>query len=125
MIPLVTKIAKDVVTMLLSHLKEVFKDYFEKKIDDFQRNLNNKYIEKQFLNQQELVEIAQRNIVPGSNQICAWLTKNEKTYTIFLAYAKNKELLPEKNNKYIAIESEGISRDIENLFGENELIILQ
>lgn len=122
---MVIQLAKNVVKPLLSSLAMKFKDFIERKCDDFLKNLNNIYIQKEFLNMQGLIEIAQKNIVPNSNQVCAWLKKDDKTCTIFLAYANNRELLPENLNKYIAIEVEGISRDVENLFGDNELILLQ
>ncbi|MCR5076766.1 MAG: hypothetical protein K6A82_01860 [Prevotella sp.] len=118
-------IAKKLAVKLLPALKEMFRDFLLGKVDEFKNALNNKYIQKEFLNQQTLVDIARENIVPGSNEVCAWLKKNDTTYTVFLAYSQNRELLPKDKNKFIAIEAGGISRDVEKLFGDNELIILQ
>lgn len=55
-------------------------------------------VKEEFLKLDRLVEIGKANIVPNSNQIVALIKKCDKSTIIYLAYCKDKELLPEKEN---------------------------
>ena len=77
------------------------------------------------LDKRLLIEMAGKNIVPGSNQVVAIKDiKDNKTF-IYLAYAKNRELLDEKCNKFIVLESDNIDESVVELFENESLIILE
>ena len=77
------------------------------------------------LRQDDLVNLSKANMVPGANQVFAFLQKNEADYIVFLAYGKDRELLPNDQNCYIIAESEAISREVESLFDNSKVVILQ
>lgn len=124
---------KDLLTTLENEINRILKAaglWLKEGVECFLNDSNQKSsvkvtpIKEEFLKLDRLVEIAKANIVPNSNQIAAILKKGDNSTIIYLAYCKDKELLPEKDNNYVIIEAEGINREIENLFGDNELIIL-
>lgn len=52
-------------------------------------------------------------------------TKQEDGYFIYLAYSKDRKLLPVANNKYLIIKAQALAKEVEDLFAESELIILK
>lgn len=77
------------------------------------------------LDKELLIEMAGKHIVPGSNQVVAIKDiKDNKTF-IYLAYAKNRELLDEKCNKFIVLESDDIDESVVELFENESLLILE
>ena len=68
---------------------------------------------------------AKKNIVSGATEVVAYKTSKADSFIIYLAYSKEKELLPVEQNRYVIIKAEAVSGDINSLFGENKLIILK
>ena len=89
-------------------------------------NIDVKIFEEKFLEKNTLVKIAKDNIAKGANQVVAYRPNSSSSdyYYIYLAYAKDRELLPQEENVYVIIRSKGIDKAIENLFDGKELIIL-
>ena len=89
-------------------------------------NIDVKTFEEKFLEKNTLVKIAKDNIAKGANQVVAYRPNSSSSdyYYIYLAYAKDRELLPQEENVYVIIRSKGIDKAIENLFDGKELIIL-
>jgi len=89
-------------------------------------NIDVKIFEEKFLEKNTLVKIAKDNIAKGANQVVAYRPNSSSSdyYYIYLAYAKDHELLPQEENVYVIIRSKGIDKAIENLFDGKELIIL-
>lgn len=86
---------------------------------------NMKVYDVDIVSKDKLVEIARECIVPNCNEVAA-MKKNGKGYecTIYLAYSKDKELLPQEKNFYVIINAKELSKSVDELFGKNELIIL-
>lgn len=77
------------------------------------------------LSQTYIVELAGKNIVRGANQVVAIKNiKDGKTF-VYLSYAKDRELIEEKDNRFIVIEADSIEDDVNDLFGNESLIILE
>lgn len=127
---IVGELGKEVLSALEQQLNKILQTagvWLKEGLDSFLGGSENVKVvsyKEEFLKQDRLVEIARTHIVPNSNQIVAVMKKAENSTIIYLAYCKDKELLPECDNIYIVIEAEGINREIENLFGNEELIIL-
>ena len=49
---------------------------------------------------------------------------NETHLLIYVAFAKDRNLLPTTENVYICITCEAISRELENMFNKDNLIII-
>ena len=92
----------------------------KKKIDDmidYQVNVESKTVRitKELLKKEDITEAAKNNIVPNSNMVAALLEKKEDIYIVYLAFLRDKELLPLNENRYVVIKAEGLSRDVETL----------
>lgn len=108
---------------------------WEKKIDNFfsesffpeiPENVKITKVEKELVNKADLIEIAKQNIVPNSNEVLAMLNdKGKKAYYLYLAYSKDKEMLPQEENNFIIIKADGLTKDLQSLFDGHELIILK
>jgi len=93
---------------------------------DFPNDINIIPIEKEFLTNESLLEIAKQYIVPNSNEVLAMLGKNsQKYYYVYLAYSKDKEMIPRNENNFVIIKTEGLSKEVLSLFNQHELIILK
>ena len=79
----------------------------------------------EFLKKDPLLTIIKENIVPGANQSCVMKSANETHLLIYVAFAKDRNLLPTTENVYICITCEAISRELENMFNKHELIIIE
>ena len=78
----------------------------------------------EFLKKDQLLTIIKENLVPGANQSCVMKSANETHLLIYVAFAKDKNLLPTTENVYICITCEAISRELENMFNKDNLIII-
>ena len=94
---------------------------------DVQQELpkNMKVYDVDIISKDKLVEIARECMVPNCNEVAA-MKKNGKGYEciIYLAYSKDKELLPQEKNFYVIINAKESSKSVDELFGKTELIIL-
>jgi hypothetical protein len=86
---------------------------------------NMKVYDVDVISKDKLVEIARECMVPNCNEVAA-MKKNGKGYEciIYLAYSKDKELLPQEKNFYVIINAKESSKSVDELFGKTELIIL-
>lgn len=72
-----------------------------------------------------LVDFAKKYIVAKSNEIVAMKVKQTDCYFIYLAYSKDRQLLPTADNKYVIIKAQTLAKEVEDLFLESELVILK
>lgn len=73
----------------------------------------------------ELVQAARKNIVAGANGFVVFRAEKDGKCFVYLANCKDRELLDETINKYVIIQADSLSKEVEELFGETDLIILQ
>ena len=78
----------------------------------------------EFLKKDQLLTIIKENLAPGANQSCIMKSANETHLLIYVAFAKDRNLLPTTENVYICITCEAISRELENMFNKDNLIII-
>ena len=72
-----------------------------------------------------LVAFAKEYIVKNSNEIVVMRVKEENSVFIYLAYSRNRELLPNDVNRYLIIKAQSLAPVVEDLFKESELVILK
>lgn len=83
-------------------------------------------VKKENLNKEDLIEIARQNIVPNSNEVLALLDdKRENADFIYLAYAKDQEIIPQESNNFVIIVVKALAKEVRTLFNGHELIILK
>lgn len=80
--------------------------------------------EVEMLSSEKLVELCKKYIVEGSNQVAAFKEFKKDNFYVYLAYCKDRELIDEEHNHYIVIIADGLSKDVKELFGESDLVIL-
>lgn len=73
----------------------------------------------------KLIEIASKHKVLGSTEVAAYKVATDDEYIIYLAYTKGKELLDPEVNNYVIVRSQIIGRDVDKLFNNEKLILLQ
>lgn len=82
--------------------------------------------EVEFLTKDELVAIVKENIVPGSNGNIVYKKMfKDGTISILISYLKDNAFLPVEKNVNVNINAEGISRDVKEMFGNKDIIILK
>ena len=72
-----------------------------------------------------LVDFAKKYIVKSSNETVAMKVMQDDCYFIYLAYSKDRQLLPTQDNKYVIIKAQTLAKEVEELFAESELVILK
>ena len=63
--------------------------------------------------------------IPKATGLAALRKKGRDAYYIYTAFVINDNLIEQENNQYLIFIADGLSIDFENLFGANELIVLQ
>ncbi len=124
LLPYVKEQAEKVFKDLKKEMIPVMRDLVDS-FKDGNRKTDTIMIQETLLNKEKLISIAKKNIVSGATEVVAYKTSKADSFIIYLAYSKEKELLPVEQNRYVIIKAEAVSGDINSLFGENKLIILK
>ena len=108
-------------------IKEEMRPMLKELFDSFKsgKQANTKLFKLPLLDKNKLVEIVRENMVIGAKEVAVYKSTTEKAYIVYLAYTCNKELLSIEKNKYIIIEAQSLSADVENLFNGERMIILK
>lgn len=111
-------------------MDEVLKEYTPL-LEDLVKNLTGEMKgiafgkEVDMLDMPTLVKIAKQYIVPKSNETIALKVQQGDCYFIYLAYSKDRQLLPSSDNKYVIIKAQALEKEVDELFSNSELIILK
>lgn len=71
-----------------------------------------------------LVEFSKNHMVAGSDGVVAIRKPKDESVFVFLAYVKDRDLLPEETNHYVVVEAKSLADDTKELFGDLDLVIL-
>ena len=71
-----------------------------------------------------IAKFAKKYMVNGSNNVAVCKQHYLDGYYLYLAYAKDKELLPIKENAYVIIKAQTLTKDVEDLFGDSSVVII-
>ena len=82
-------------------------------------------LETEVLTKQQLVEFIKRYIAKGSNQSVLVKSATEEGFFVYVSFARDRELLPDTDNKYLIIKAKTLAPEVAELFGDDELIILE
>lgn len=127
------------VNAFFEFLKEALKDakkYFNEEIRpvvkdwaDFAKEaVTIKVVSKEyeFLNLDELISIVKENKPDDCDgNILYRDIRKDGSITLLATYMKDGKILPAERNVNVFIISEGISKDVKNLFGDSDIIILK
>ena len=126
--------AKVAINFLKEHAEALYdkvKDEYAPLLGDFVKNMTGEIKgiaygqEVDQLDLTTLLAFAKEHIVERANEVATMRVKEENGWFIYLAYAKNRELLPSDTNRYLILKANSLAQDVEELFKESELIILK
>ena len=72
-----------------------------------------------------LTEISRRYRISCSNGVAAMKVIKENYNIVYLAYVKDRELLPVEDNHYVVIKATALTPEVISLFDVHELVILK
>ncbi|MCR5568054.1 MAG: hypothetical protein K6G31_02140 [Paludibacteraceae bacterium] len=109
----------------------IVKNDYAPLLNDFIKNMSGEIKgiavgkEVEVLDMNTLVEFSKKYIVANCNEIVAINTMKDGESYVYLAYSKDRNLLPIENNKYLIIKAKSLSKEVESLFEESSLVILK
>lgn len=105
-------------------VKEEYLPQLKKFVKDLLKSRNVKYESVDVLTKPDMVSLIRLYRVNGSNGAAAFKQQKNEKMLVYFAYCKDRELLPEEENCYLVIEANTLDKDVEELFKESDLIIL-
>jgi hypothetical protein len=117
-------IIKEKVEELKVKVKEEYIPQLKKFVEDLLKSKNVKYEAVDVLTKSDMVSLIRLNKVNGSNGVAAFRQSKDEKMFVYLAYCKDRDLLPEETNCYIVIEANTLQDDVKELFNESDLIII-
>lgn len=81
--------------------------------------------EVETLDMATLVEFTKRYVPAGSNEVVAIRKQEADGNIIFLAYSKDKQLLPVDENHHLIFKAGNLAEEVSALFAESEVIIIK
>lgn len=115
--------------------KDTSKKIVKNKIDDLISNshkeqedvsLHNIHpLKVEFLSKDNFLSAIKAYTIPKATGLAVLRKKGRDAHYIYTAFVINDELIDQQNNQYLIFIARGLSIDFENLFGANELIVLQ
>lgn len=82
-------------------------------------------IEEDVLTVPMLAKAIKENKAANSNQVVVYKKEKEACFIVSFSYAKDKNLLPEEENKHVAFISKTLDEAVIKLFGDKDLIVLR
>lgn len=83
-------------------------------------------LQRELLTKDEFISIVKENKVVGCDSNVAYKKMNKDgSFQIVVTFLKGEEFLPADRNINIFINCEGLSKDMKELFNENDLIIMK
>lgn len=116
--------------------KDASKKFLKHKIDDYLTYNSHKEQEEvsldnihplkvELLSKDNFLSAIKAYTIPKATGLAVLLKKGDDANYIYTAFVINDELIDQQNNQYLIFIADGLSRNFENLFGANELIVLQ
>lgn len=82
-------------------------------------------IEEEVLTVPMLAKAIKENKVANSNQVVVYKKEKEESFIVSFSFAKDKNLLPEEENKHVAFISKSLDESLAKMFGDKDLIVLR
>lgn len=108
---------------ILDEIKNNSKEFFD--AAKLAAKLNVSFEDVELLTVEKIVEISKQHMASNCNEVVAYKTLEDDTFVVYLAYAKDRELLHEEENHYVVIKADGLSKDTKELFSESVVVILK
>jgi hypothetical protein len=117
-------IIRDKIEEVKVKIKDEYIPKLKKFVEDILKSKNVKYESVDVLSKSDLISLIRLNRVNGSDGVAAFKQQKDEKMFVYLAYCKDRDLLPEETNCYIVIEANSLNDDVNELFNESDLIIL-
>lgn len=107
-------------------LKGDIAEQWEKVKEAFSGSSTLSIVEKQceFLKLEEVISIAKANMKAGADSVAIMKQEKDGVIEVWMTYCKEKNMLPENENTYIKIQTDCLARDVKDLFGDNNCVLL-
>ena len=84
------------------------------------------YENVELLTKDQLIETIKNNIVNGSDSNIVYKTmKKDGSFHIAITYIKDGEIIESEENVIVIIECDGISRELKEIFGNQDFLIVK
>ena len=123
-LPELVDVAKDGIKETIIKVQKGLMPTIEGFVRGMRKSKSVSSVEVDILTMQKMIQIAQQNIVSGANGFAALKLQKDSKYFVYLANCKDRALLDESVQKYAVIKANEINAEVNELFGENDLIIL-
>lgn len=117
-------IIRDKIEEMKVKIKDEYIPKLKEFVEDILKSKNVKYESVDVLSKSDLISLIRLNRVNGSDGVAAFKQQKDEKMFVYLAYCKDRDLLPEETNCYIVIEANSLNDDVNELFNESDLIIL-
>lgn len=117
-------IIRDKIEEVKVKIKDEYIPKLKEFVEDILKSKNVKYESVDVLSKSDLISLIRLNRVNGSDGVAAFKQQKDEKMFVYLAYCKDRDLLPEETNCYIVIEANFLNDDVNELFNESDLIIL-
>jgi hypothetical protein len=117
-------IIRDKIEEVKVKIKDEYIPKLKEFVEDILKSKNVKYESVDVLSKSDLISLIRLNRVNGSDGVAAFKQQKDEKMFVYLAYCKDRDLLPEETNCYIVIEANSLNDDVNELFNESDLIIL-
>lgn len=82
-------------------------------------------IEEEVLTVPMLAKTIKENKVANSNQVVVYKKDKEDCFVVSFSFAKDKNLLPEEENKHVTFICKSLDEALVKMFGDKDLIVLR
>lgn len=79
----------------------------------------------EMLRMSDLKAVIRAHMPKNANAVATNFTKTKTANRLTLTYLKDREILPIEENKLIVVTGEFVSREVESLFNDKSVVILQ
>lgn len=117
------KYAKDKIEEVASEYVPLLEDFVKNMSGEIEGIAFGQEVDQ--LDMPTLIGFAKKYIVPNSNEVVAIKKHSADCTYVYLSYSKDRQLLPKKDNKYLIIKANSLSKEVTELFANSHVVILK
>lgn len=116
---------KETATEVINNIKEKFSPTYKELVEQLKLAKQVVVIDEKIITMKAIIAAARNNMISGATEIVALKEVTEEEKMVWLTFSDKRELLPQEKNKYIVIRGESFDEEVEKLFENEKLIILE
>jgi len=116
---------KEKATEVINNIKEKFGPTYKALVEQLKLATQVVVIDEKIITMNAIIAAARNNMISGATEIVALKEVIEEEKMVWLTFSDKRELLPQEKNKYIVIRGESFDEEVEKLFENENLVILE